>query len=1033
MQSIALSPYSKRAFLAFVVLLGIGFYFWSQSRYPNLDEKAMMGGAIDLQDPLSFEAKYPIDAAWPVWQKIYYTTLNWVWTNRKGMTFGVFFGAAFLTLLRYLPRRSFRSGFLNAAMGFVVGAPLGVCVNCASPVAAGLYAGGTRAETTLAAMIASPTFNVVVLTMIFSLLPFYLAVAKIVLTLAVILVAIPLICRGLPASKLQLSAAEVAACLVNPTRPGANRAEASWQALLGFARDYARDLWFILRTTVPLMFAAGFLGAVLATLVPMAWLANLQVNPLTLAAAAALGVFAPVPMAFDVILATVLFNAGVPLGVVMTLLFTLGIFSVYSFIIVARTISLRTAAALTAVIVVLGIISGLGAEQYKHWQMQHALRVLRGLTFLNPIPDAYADDLADGLSVTGSANERITFSAVALKPRSAATGKLFNRMEAWHIGIDRPNTFSMSKMFTPWIYTTGSVAAADINNDGNQDVVMALLEGGIKIFLNDGTAHFREMPISLPMLARQSVFNAAPVDLDNDGWPDLVVTTFRGGNFVLWNQHGSFDERHMTEIKNQDKAVLALVVGFGDLDRNGYLDIVFGNHMSTREGWTADERDRNRIVFNDNGRPTGEHHVDTTGVPGDTLSLLISDFNQDGLPDLIEARDFDQPDSYYIGDGKGGFRKIKRSDNIIPVTTHTTMSVKAADLANDGRLELYLSQIAGRADGISTRIRTRPWTDYCAGMEREPDRKACQANIDVRLVYRVGTFGLAFEPDLCYAIPEAQYADCMALALRDVAVQTSNFSLCDQIPADEFRVKFNCETMMSITRQPADLTYPDDIPQIKGGNVLLVRNKDGSYSNIAKKAKLDIGGWSWDVKIYDFENRGLQDIFILNGFWGNQAVAPSKMYFRNKGHLNFEEITDKVGLVDYLVIPSAAAADFNNDGNIDLIASSLNGPLVYYQNNGSTGNSMEIELRDHIGNRFGIGSKVTIHYGPNASEQQLRELQLSGGFTAFDSPVLHFGLGTSKEIQEIDVEWPTGGKTVVKGPIKANARYTIDREAGISN
>ena len=56
--------------------------------------------------------------------------------------------------------------------------PLGVCVNCAAPIAKGLYAGGARAETTLAAMIASPTLNIVVLTMLFGLFPFYMALTK---------------------------------------------------------------------------------------------------------------------------------------------------------------------------------------------------------------------------------------------------------------------------------------------------------------------------------------------------------------------------------------------------------------------------------------------------------------------------------------------------------------------------------------------------------------------------------------------------------------------------------------------------------------------------------------------------------------------------------------------------------------------------------------------------------------------------------------------------------------------------------------
>jgi uncharacterized membrane protein len=56
-----------------------------------------MGGAIELQDPLSFEAKYQLDQTWPLWKKIGYTTVNWIYTNRRGMMFGVLFGVVFLS------------------------------------------------------------------------------------------------------------------------------------------------------------------------------------------------------------------------------------------------------------------------------------------------------------------------------------------------------------------------------------------------------------------------------------------------------------------------------------------------------------------------------------------------------------------------------------------------------------------------------------------------------------------------------------------------------------------------------------------------------------------------------------------------------------------------------------------------------------------------------------------------------------------------------------------------------------------------
>jgi len=1020
--------YSKRVVLAVIVLLTIGIYFWTQSRYPNLDEKALMGGELKLQDPLSFEAKHALDPTWPLWKSIYYTTLNWMWTNRRGMIFGVFFGATFLTLLRYLPWRSFKSGFANAFMGFAVGAPLGVCVNCASPVAAGLYTGGTRAESTLAAMMASPTFNAVVLTMIFALMPFYLAATKIVLTLAVILIAVPLICRLLPRAHLQIAPAQVNSCIVSPMRTGANRPEGALAAVIGFAGDFAHNLWFIIRTSVPLMVAAGFLGAVVATLVPFESMANLPVNIFTVTAAAIIGVFAPVPMAFDVVLAAVLLNAGVPVAIVMTLFFTLGIFSIYSFIVVTQTISLRAASLVTAAIVVLGVAGGLGADAYHRWQASWALKALQGFLDFDLIPAAHAQSAPSAVASTETATSRITVIATPLKARSPAADKLFTRMEARHIGIDRPNDFSMANMFTPFIYSSGSLSAADIDNDGDQDLAMALVDGGMRLFLNDGTGKFTETAVNLPTIAQKSVFNAIPTDLNNDGWLDLFVTTHHEGNFVFWSDEGTFSDANHAVVKSPENVILDLVAGFGDPDRDGDLDVALGTHMASRQGWTTDERDRDRVVFNDNGRITGEHFLSTTGTPGDTLSNLFSDFNQDGLLDLVEANDFNQPDVFYLGDGKGGFRQIKRADAVIPVTTHTTMSVKTADLDNDGDFEIYLSQIAGRADGVSERLVMRPWSEYCSQIEREDDRAACQANVDIKDWYRVGTFSLDLaKANRCLGFEEAVQAECKAMVLRDIAIQTGDKSLCESIPDDQLRVRVHCDIMFSITREPAGLTYPEDILQLRGGNVLLVRKDDGTFEDRAKQSKLEIGGWSWDVKIYDFDNDEDQDIYILNGFWAVQDVAPSKIYFTNNGELNFQEATEEAGLTDFLIMPSAAAADFDNDGDIDMVTSTLNGPIIAFRNNSQDGSTIAVELRDHIGNRYGIGSKIAVQYGDGGAKQQLRELQLSGGFTAFDAPVLHYGLGGHDSVARIKVEWSTGEKTEIEGPFPANARYTIER------
>jgi uncharacterized membrane protein YraQ (UPF0718 family) len=364
-----------RILLAALLVAVLAFYFWTQSRYPQLNDKAVMSGTIQLEDPLSFEAAIQFEPTAPLWQKVGYTTINWIKTNRRGMTFGVLFGAAFLTLLRYLPRRSFRGSFANSALGLALGAPLGVCVNCAAPIAKGMFNSGARVETALSAMIASPTLNVVVVAMAFSILPFYIAMTKLVLSLFVILIGVPLVVRMLPLAQRSVAADALpeTVCIVPPERTF----EGPLPAIAGFITDFAKDFWYILRMTVPLMLLAGFLGALGANLLPLETLQDIPINIVTLIAIGAVGVFLPVPMSFDVVIAATLLNAGLPISVVMVLVFTLGIFSIYSFMIVASSMSWRAAFLISAFIVIIGAVAGYGADLYNAHMIDQSLDYLR--------------------------------------------------------------------------------------------------------------------------------------------------------------------------------------------------------------------------------------------------------------------------------------------------------------------------------------------------------------------------------------------------------------------------------------------------------------------------------------------------------------------------------------------------------------------------------------------------------------------------------------------------------------------------------
>lgn len=1022
-------PYGKRFFLAVLLVSVLAYVFWTQSRYPALDDKLLMSGAIQLEDPISFEATWPVLPEFPVWKKIYYTTVNWIMTNRKGMTFGILFGAAFLTLFGYLRQRSFKNGFANSAVGLALGAPLGVCVNCAAPIARGLYSGGVRAEMTLSAMVASPTLNIVVLTMLFSIFPFYMAVAKIGLSVLVILVVVPVICRFLP--EKQLSVSEDAVCKIEKLQPfDVPRHESAGTALWQFVLNYAANLWFIIKTTGPLMLLAGFLGAVVSTLLPPDLIQNASLGFVTLAGASIIGTFLPVPIAFDVVVSGALLSGGLDQGLTMALLFTLGIFSIYSYFVVATGISMRAASMLGGAIIVLGILAGYGADGYHRWQTQRALDMLLGFNF-SLVTSAQAAELPPRSEMT-SENEVISIDTKPFGARSPQAEQPFTRIEAWHIGIDKPLEFSFRDMWPPF-WEGRSITSGDFDHDGDVDLVLASTERGLYFYANDGAGHFSPVSFDIGKLTDAPVFNAVLVDIDNDGWQDLFITTYEAGNYILKNENGAFDAAAMSEVANRKDAVMTLAASFGDVEGDGDLDLALGNWAA---GWyrrIPGEESRNRIVFNENGVLSGSKFEDLPGLPGETLSILFTDLNGDSHQDLLVGNDFEMPDYYYFGDGKGGFKPVTRKDGIIPDTTTTTMAFKTADLHNDGVPEIYVAQIAGRSSGVSRTLKMRSLKHYCDGIEREADRDACRLNMTIKSWYKSGN---NFDPTYahkCLELEGKYQAECKGMLVKDLAIQNRDPSVCGLVPKDQPRARALCEIHFRKSTKPTEAQMLETIPQIHRRNVLLERSPDGTYQDKAVEEGLQIGGWSWDVKVADFDNDGWQDLYVVNGTWVPNEVSPSNLFFHNDGNGHFTENSGPFGLEDYLITAAATVFDMDNDGDLDVITVPVNGPPMAFVNNSAKGNALAFELRDQIGNRFGIGATVKIRYGGEEKLIQTRELQSGGGFMSFDDPVAFFGLGERDAVEGVSISWPDGTRTDIDKPFKAGAVYRIHRQQLAAN
>jgi len=336
--------------VAALISVSIALYFWVDSRYPALLKKLHSGRNIHVAGLLSFDALMPVTAEMPASTRIAHTTANWMWTNRIGMTFGICFGAALLTLLPMLPRKRFESAAANTLLGAVGGVPLGVCANCVAPIGQSLYQAGAGPGTVLATMISSPTLNIVVLAMLFALFPFSIALLRLAVQLTLIALVPWLTRRVQPSADVAGTVPDVGGWL----RPSA-----------GTLKQFLKNLARLAATTIPLMVLAGVLGAVLIDLVPAQDIPN-RVTLLGIVLIAIVGTCLPVPIAFDVAAAFVLLTRGVPTPYVVTLLCTLGAFSVYSLLILGRTISWRTAFAVYSAVALVGSIAGIGTALAQH-------------------------------------------------------------------------------------------------------------------------------------------------------------------------------------------------------------------------------------------------------------------------------------------------------------------------------------------------------------------------------------------------------------------------------------------------------------------------------------------------------------------------------------------------------------------------------------------------------------------------------------------------------------------------------------------
>ena len=241
-------------------------------------------------------------------------------------------------------------------------------------------------------------------------------------------------------------------------------------------------------------------------------------------------------------------------------------------------------------------------------------------------------------------------------------------------------------------------------------------------------------------------------------------------------------------------------------------------------------------------------------------------------------------------------------------------------------------------------------------------------------------------------------------------------------------------------------------------NMLYTNRPNGYFEESALMSGVAATDWSWSALFADYDQDGLQDLFISNGipkrpndldyinFVSSEQIQnkinntklvdqqalelmPSgnvhNYVFKGAEGVQFEDFSKKWIRNDTIISAATALADLDNDGDIDVVTNNLNSPPSIYENKTNDRSSyLKVKFELSGPNRFGIGTKV---YAYHQGDLQYRELYTVRGFQASSEPVVHFGLGDKKEIDSLKIVWPNKTYQVLKN-VAANQTVLIKPE-----
>ena len=226
------------------------------------------------------------------------------------------------------------------------------------------------------------------------------------------------------------------------------------------------------------------------------------------------------------------------------------------------------------------------------------------------------------------------------------------------------------------------------------------------------------------------------------------------------------------------------------------------------------------------------------------------------------------------------------------------------------------------------------------------------------------------------------------------------------------------------------------------GNNLLLNAGDGTFEEAAGEYGVEPGGWGWAATVTDLTNDGNIDIFHTTRhmtfrtadrrFDEDEIDELHRTYHFYQRPVLFQGTADgfeerRTSQLGFAIHDSRGVAEFDatGDGSIDLLVADNAGSFALYENTGSTGNALLIDVEDHNGGTA-IGAKVEV---VTSDESHVRFLTSSTDYLSQSWRTIHAGVG-DETVVEVEVTWPDG-TTHRFDDVQTEQRITVDPSGGI--